>query len=70
MSTITYLIAGDYDNYHIGSGGGYVHPEVYHEKEYAITKAQEVISTYDLEESCVLEINTSNGQINTVWEQE
>jgi hypothetical protein len=70
MSTITYLIVGDYDNYHIGSGGGYVHPQVFHEKEYAIGKAQEVIKRYELEETAVMEINTSNGKIKPVWEQD
>jgi|GEM_PF-1964637 len=70
MSTITYLIVGDYDNYHIGSGGVYVHNELYHEKEYAIDKAIKAIKDNELDNTEVLEMNTSNGSITTVWEQD
>lgn len=69
MSTITYLIVGDYDNYYIGSGGGYVHNELYHQKEYAIDKAVKAIKDNELADTKVLEMNTSNGSITTVWEQ-
>lgn len=69
MSTITYLIIGNYDNYQIGSGGGYVHDQLYQEECYAITKAELAIKAYNLDDVEVLKMNTSNGAITTVWEQ-
>ncbi len=76
MSTITYLIVGDYANNHYDhcalSSGIYIHPKVYHEKEHAIEKAKEVIRKCkdEIEEIFVMEINTSNGKVSSVWEQD
>ncbi len=75
MSTITYLIVGDYASSNIdpwaGSSGIYIHPKVYNEKEYAIEKAKEVIrKCNNIEEIFVMEIDIASGGVNSVWEQD
>ena len=70
MSTITYLIVGDHDNCNIGPVGAYVHHRLYYGKEYAIKKAIKAVDTHVLNNTEVLEMNTSDGKITTVWKQD
>lgn len=70
MSEFTYLIVGDYDNYHIGSGGAYVHNRLNKDKNKAIEKAREAMETYDLIGVKVMEINTSTNEMLEVWERQ